>query len=96
MPSTRNALAAVVCALVVSGSLAATAGPADAAATGTWKNCTTVNHKYPHGVGRANAHDKTSGTPVTNFRHSTKLYKTAMRHNKGLDRDKDGIACEKA
>jgi hypothetical protein len=29
------------------------------------------------------------------FRHSTTLYRTAMSYNKGLDRDKDGIACEK-
>jgi hypothetical protein len=96
MPSTRSALAAAACVLLASAAVGATAGSAGAAATGTWKNCTSVNHKYPHGVGRAGAHDKTSGTPVTNFRHSTKLYKTAMRHNKGLDRDKDGIACEKA
>jgi hypothetical protein len=39
--------------------------------------------------------DKTSGTPVTNFKHSTALYLIAMSHNRGLDRDKDGIACEK-
>ena len=96
MLSTRSTLAAGVCVLVATGAVAATAGPAGAAATGTWKNCTSVNHKYHHGVGRAGAHDKTSGTPVTNFKHSTKLYKIAMRHNKGLDRDKDGIACEKA
>jgi hypothetical protein len=47
-------------------------------------------------VGRFGARDKTTGVPVTNFRHSTRLYRTAMRFNKGLDRDKDGIACEKA
>jgi excalibur calcium-binding domain-containing protein len=33
---------------------------------------------------------------VTNFKHSTRLYNRAMNHNSGLDRDKDGIACEKA
>lgn len=60
-----------------------------------WKNCTIVNRRLPHGVGRATAHDATSGTPVTNFRHDTAMYKAAMRANKGLDRDKDGIACEK-
>jgi hypothetical protein len=42
------------------------------------------------------ASDHTSGTPVTNFKRSTKLYKLAMSYNRGLDRDKDGIACEKA
>jgi Excalibur calcium-binding domain len=33
---------------------------------------------------------------VTDFKHSTKLYKLAMSSNRRLDRDKDGIACEKA
>jgi Excalibur calcium-binding domain len=54
-----------------------------------------VNQRYPHGVGRTNAVDHTSGTPVTNFTHSTSLYNTATRYHSGLDRDKDGIACEK-
>ena len=54
-----------------------------------------MNKRYPHGVGRYGAHDHTTGVPVTNFKHSTRLYKTAMHYNKGLDRDKDGIACEK-
>jgi hypothetical protein len=61
-----------------------------------WKNCTIVNKRYPHGVGKLRAHDRTkSGDPVTNFRRSTALYLTAMHYNRGLDRDKDGIACEK-
>ena len=34
--------------------------------------------------------------PVTNFYRNTALYLTAMHYNRGLDRDKDGIACEKA
>jgi hypothetical protein len=60
-----------------------------------WKNCTIVNKRFPHGVGKLRAHDRTSGTPVTNFRRSTLIYLRAMRYNRGLDRDKDGIACEK-
>ena len=60
-----------------------------------WKNCTVVNQRLPHGVGRTTAHDHTTGTPVTNFRHDTAMYKAAMSANGGLDRDKDGIACEK-
>jgi Excalibur calcium-binding domain len=59
------------------------------------RNCTALNRKYPHGVGRRRARDKTSDTPVTTFRRSTALYNIAMRWNRGLDRDKDGIACEK-
>jgi hypothetical protein len=94
MLSTRSALAAAGCLLVAAGTVGVSAGTADAAATGTWKNCTSVHHTYPHGVGRTNAHDRTSGRPVTNFKHSTRLYNVAMSHNRGLDRDKDGIACE--
>jgi hypothetical protein len=61
-----------------------------------WKNCTIVNQRYAHGVGKRSAHDRTkSGDPVTNFRRSTALYLAAMRYNKRLDADKDGIACEK-
>jgi excalibur calcium-binding domain-containing protein len=60
-----------------------------------WKNCTNVHKRYPHGVGKLHAHDRTSGTPVTTFRRSTRLYNLAMSYNKRLDADKDGIACEK-
>jgi hypothetical protein len=31
-----------------------------------------------------------------NFKRSTKLYRLAMSYNRGLDRDNDGVACEKA
>lgn len=62
-----------------------------------YKNCTALNKKYKHGVGKAGAKDRVSGRskPVTNFKKSTKIYNEAMSHNRGLDRDKDGIACEK-
>ena len=36
-----------------------------------------------------------AGRPVTNFKRSTRLYKLAMSYNRGLDRDKDRVACEK-
>jgi hypothetical protein len=67
----------------------------EAAAPPLYKNCTNLNKRYPHGLGRALARDKTSGEPVRNFFRSTRLYLVAMSWNKGLDRDKDGIACEK-
>jgi hypothetical protein len=41
------------------------------------------------------AHDKTTGVPVTNFKRSTRLYRLATGYNAGLDRDHDGIACER-
>ena len=86
-------------ALVVAASIAL-AGPvavtADAHTTGIHDNCTQLNKKWPHGVGRRGAVDRTSGTPVRNFFKSTKAYNAADRHNGTLDRDNDGIACEKA
>jgi hypothetical protein len=40
-----------------------------------WKNCTRVNKRYPHGVGKVGARDKTSGTPVTNLKRSSFHYR---------------------
>jgi hypothetical protein len=88
-----GASALLAAGAIVGGTTSATA--ASSVVPALWKNCTHVNKRYPHGVGRVGAHDKTSGTPVTNFKRSTFLYRTAMRYNRGLDRDKDGIACEK-
>ena len=94
------ALFAAVTLVLAAWASAASAGqPAVAAgdlARPAWtKNCTALNRKFPHGVGRRLARDRTSGDPVTNFRRSTLIYNQAMRWNKGLDRDKDGVACEK-
>jgi hypothetical protein len=94
-------------ALLAAGVVLVFAAPADAAIQESaspssvaaipplYKNCTNLNKKYPHGLGKVGARDRTSGTPVTNFKRSTKLYNLAMSHNRGLDRDKDGVACEK-
>jgi hypothetical protein len=68
------------------------AAPATSVAATKYKNCTKLNKKYPHGVGLPGARDKSSGKPVTNFRVDKAVY----NENKGRDRDKDGIACEKA
>ena len=94
----RTALSVIV-ALALAAAFGTYSGSAPAgvaAAPALYKNCTNLNKKYPHGLGGNGARDHTSGTPVTNFKRSTKLYKLAMSHNRGLDRDKDGIACEKA
>jgi len=73
---------ALVCVVVAAAS----------ASTARFANCTSLNARYPHGVGRWGAHDHTSsGEPVTTFKRSNVLYLA----NKGLDRDKDKIACEK-
>lgn len=106
MPIVRAALSAAVAAsalcLFPLGAVPAQAEPATplaitlpSAVTYHYKNCKALNKKYAHGVGRSNAKDKTSGDPVTNFKHSTSLYKKIIARNHGLDRDHDGIACEK-
>lgn len=78
-------------AILVAGLASTASGSTDGSAR-KFKNCTALNKVYPHGVGRVGARDKTSGEPVRNFKRSNLLY----RQNKGSDRDKDGIACEKA
>src|SRR5690242_3655397 len=56
-----------------------TAPASGAKAPPLYKNCTNLNRKYEHGLGRAGAHDRTTGTlPVTNFTRSTRLYRLAM------------------
>lgn len=90
---TRMSFAVATAALLFTG---VSAVPAQAHDTGIHDNCTNFNKRFPHGVGTRRAHDKTSGTPVTNFRRSNRLYWRAERHNPDLDRDNDRIACEKA
>jgi hypothetical protein len=81
----KKSIAAVALAL----SLTLTgAMPADAA---KFKNCTAVNKVYKGGVAKSadtvNSGGKTKNLPTVD----AKLYKTL----KSMDRDKDGIACEK-
>ncbi|MGY2743380.1 excalibur calcium-binding domain-containing protein [Arthrobacter sp. UYCu723] len=82
--------------------LTVSAVPANAAPSPrSYKNCTELNKVYPHGVGKSGARDKTSGKPVTTFRVNNTVYSYndggANRHagEYDLDRDNDGIACEK-
>jgi len=56
-----------------------------------YANCAALNAVYPHGVGRPGAVDHTSGRPVTGFAPLSAIYAA----NPDLDRDKDGIACER-
>lgn len=70
------------------------AAPAPVAPAATrYANCAALNQDYPHGVGRPGAVDHTSGSaPVTTFTVDDRVYEA----NTARDRDKDGIACEKA
>jgi hypothetical protein len=65
-----------------------------------YPNCTALNSVYPHGVGRSGAKDHSSSTPVTNFYVSNTVYamndgRDQARGQYDLDRDNDGIACER-
>jgi hypothetical protein len=91
----RTAIA-IATALVVAVGLIGIGRAASRRIPPAYKNCSAVNHRYPHGIGKIGARDLTTGTPVTNFKRSNKLYATAMSFNRGLDRDHDGIACEAA
>lgn len=89
-------IAALAAALVASGALATGAFAHESKAPPLYENCTASNSKYAHGIGRAGARDHvSSGSPVTSFTRSTKLYTLALSFNRGLDRDHDGIACER-
>ena len=77
-----NRITAVIAAiaLLLASPAGAAVGKADAIPR-LYKNCTNLNKRYPHGLGKANARDRTTGTPVTNFRRSTRLYNRAMSYN---------------
>ena len=91
MTKTRRFMTATVAALALTVPAGALTGSAEALTPHKFANCTALNKVFKHGVGKPNAHDHTSGTPVTNFKKSLAWYKK----NAGSDRDKDGIACEK-
>ena len=59
----------------------------------TFANCTAMHLKYPHGVAKSGGVDMVSGkprSPQPAYYVSTGLYNA----NSGMDRDKDGVACE--
>jgi Excalibur calcium-binding domain len=91
LSSTRKVTEVRVFAVVAVVAYALVVGVSGAGAQGSFANCTAMHVKYRHGIGKVGAHDHTSGVPVTNFYRSNRLYYL----NRGLDRDKDGIACEK-
>lgn len=69
--------------------LVLTAAPAEAVTK--FKNCTAVNKVYRHGIAKSAAAARTASGLTGSPKISLALY-TA---NKGSDRDKDGVACEK-
>ncbi len=59
-----------------------------------FENCEAFHARWANGVARPGARDSTSGTPVTSFLVSRKIYSYAMAQNSGLDGDDDGVLCE--
>jgi hypothetical protein len=90
----KRTAAAIVSITIAAGSLVGVAEASAAPALPTahhFKNCTSLNRVYPHGVGRRHAHDHTTDhDPVTNFYRNNRLY----RANRDHDGDGDHIACE--
>lgn len=95
-------MAGALALAVLSLPLAGAVSPAEAAPKPKhYSSCKALNKVYPHRVGKKGAKDKTSGKRVTTFKVSDKVYgmnngkrnKTTGEYD--LDRDNDGIACEK-
>jgi hypothetical protein len=98
---------AVAMGLVVVPAAAAQAAPAPTAQVQTaktvkatkYKNCTAMHKKYAGGVAKSSKVRNTktvAGHKVhAKSSHKPKVSAALYSANKGLDRDKDGIACEK-
>lgn len=104
---TKSKLGAVVVSLAAAATLTIS-GPAQADHQGqdrTYPSCTSLNRDFKHGVGRRGAVDRSSSTRVTNFTRNTRVYllnngprtpgAATGQGQYDLDRDNDGIACEK-
>lgn len=98
MPVRRTAVHLTLAALLASGLAAPLATTADAAtAPVRYKNCTALNKAYKYGVRKSSStKDRYTSGGKTRTRTS-KAYVNAKLYAKNthLDRDKDGIACEK-
>ncbi|GAA1397426.1 excalibur calcium-binding domain-containing protein [Luteococcus peritonei] len=86
-----------IAALLATGAVTPLAATSADAAPVKYKNCTALNKKYPHGVKKASStKDRYVSGGKTRLRASkarvdAKLYQANVK----LDRDKDGLACEK-
>jgi hypothetical protein len=94
----KRATALLAAAALLLASPASGALVSASAAPRLYENCTNLNKKYPHGLGKLRARDRTTATPVTNFKRSTRLYNLAMsykpgaRSRQGRDRLREGVS----
>ena len=86
------AVAVTAAAVVIPTSASASTISATAAAPVHFTSCAKLHAKFPHGVGLVGAKDHVAkgSKPVTSFARNKAWY----LKNTGLDRDKDGVACE--
>jgi Excalibur calcium-binding domain len=85
--SKRNTFLGIMLVLLLTSGLAAPR---------KYPNCEALNRDFPHGIGLKGATDRNKAgnpmiDPVTDFAINPDVYKA----HKGLDRDKDDIACER-
>ncbi len=64
-----------------------------------YKNCQALNAKYPGGVAKSakatNTKTAKGKLVAAESNYQPKVNKSLYAKNKGLDRDKDGVACER-
>ena len=84
----RNAYVFVLTCVLACGS---TAANGVAITKAPFKNCKEVNAKYPGGIAKSAKSKNKGGATKKSPKVDSKLYLKID----GLDRDKDGIACEK-
>jgi hypothetical protein len=78
----------LIIALAALAATAAIAAPADAGVR-HFPDCTAMHKVYPHGIAKSRASARAHGREA---KVSASLYKA----NKKMDRDRDGVACERA
>ena len=60
-----------------------------------FKNCSALNKEYPGGVAeKETSVNKNKAGVLQDSKNTPKVSSKIYKENKGLDRDKDGIACE--
>ena len=65
------------------------------AAAKKFKNCTALNKEFPGGVAeKTTSVNKNKAGVLQESKNTPKVSSKIYKENKGLDRDKDGIACE--
>jgi len=79
-------------ALVTAAAVMTLAAPAEAATARKFANCTALKKVYPNGVAKPGYKAKPARVRIYTPKVNAALYQA----NKKMDRDKDGVACERS